>query len=209
MIKTPEFLLSVKSYSFYYWLAINLIIGLMLPGKSLACACCAEVGQWYERSSSIDNSELSEIQSLKFSPVAQLYLNAAGFDVVKGLSSNSEKYTVSLSKNQRIWNLKFKDELGKIGNLTFKIPTKATFFATDAASRSPRESNSEPILYKEVRMEGQVSGNGIFAKGIGNDTKFRLVLQGKGNECMNTADFATWNLQISGSRASYSFYGGF
>jgi hypothetical protein len=207
--KTPQLLLSVKNYSFYYWLAINLIIGLMLPGKSLACACCAEVGQWYERSSSIDNLELSQIQSLKFSPVAQLYLTTPGFDVVKGLSSNSEKYTVSLSKNQRTWNLKFKDELGKIGNLTFKIPTKAIFFATDAATRTSIESNGEPILYKEVRMEGRVSGNGIFAKGMGSDTKFRLVLQGKGNECMNTEDFATWNLQIFGSRASMSFYGGF
>ena len=181
----------------------------MVPAKSLACACCSEVGQWYERSSSIDNLELSQIQSLKFSPVAQLYLNAAGFDAVKGLSSNSEKYTVSLSKNQRTWNLKFKDELGKIGNLTFKIPTTAIFFATDAATRTQGERKSESILYKEVRMEGQVAGNGIFALGMGNDTKFRLIIQGKGNECMNAEDFATWNLQIFGSRASISFYGGF
>ncbi|MGB3206765.1 MAG: hypothetical protein WBB28_17405 [Crinalium sp.] len=209
MRKNPQFFFAVTNYSFYYWLTINLIMGLMLPGKSLACACCAEVGQWYERSSSINNYELSQIQSLKFSPEAQLYLTVPGFDVIKGLSSNSQKYTVSQSKNQRLWNLKFKDELGKTGNLTFKIPTKATFFATDAATRSPRDSNNEPILYKEMRMEGQVSGNGIFAKGMGNDTKFRLVVQGKGNQCLNTEDFATWNLQIFGSRASYSFYGKF
>jgi hypothetical protein len=38
-------------------------------------------------------------------------------------------------------------------------------------------------------------------------TRFHLVLQGTSNACIDSAGFHNWNLQVSGPRADYSFYG--
>jgi hypothetical protein len=64
-------------------------------------------------------------------------------------------------------------------------------------------------LYKEVRLTGKLAGNGIFASGINNDSRYKLILQGRGNGCLNPDDFQHWILQISGPQSSYSFYGSF
>ncbi|MFL6337332.1 MAG: hypothetical protein ACJ754_28870 [Pyrinomonadaceae bacterium] len=64
-----------------------------------------------------------------------------------------------------------------------------------------------PLLYKEWRFEGQVSGTGLFKAGTAGPTKYLLVLQGRGNGCQNAEDFKYWRLQINGRRAAYSFYG--
>ncbi|EDX70609.1 hypothetical protein MC7420_5984 [Coleofasciculus chthonoplastes PCC 7420] len=41
-------------------------------------------------------------------------------------------------------------------------------------------------VYKEYRAEGKLSGNGIFAPGITDNTRFKLILQSTGNRCMST-----------------------
>ncbi|BAZ11200.1 hypothetical protein NIES4071_30260 [Calothrix sp. NIES-4071] len=101
----------------------------------------------------------------------------------------------------------FKDEKGKTGTLSLTIPANLVSFKTDLYEN--RGSSNQVILYKELRLEGKVAGNGIFAKGITPDTKFRLVLQGRGGNCMSAEDFKTWNLQVFGSRANFSFYSSF
>jgi hypothetical protein len=95
---------------------------------------------------------------------------------------------------------------GEKGSLTFSIPKTATFYGVDP--QDGREgSGGGPILYKEIRMEGTVSGDGIFTKGIVPGTRYRLVLQGRGNNCMAKEEFKNWNLQVKGRRAEFSFYG--
>jgi hypothetical protein len=64
-----------------------------------------------------------------------------------------------------------------------------------------------PLLYKEWRFEGRVSGTGFFGAGIVAPTRYLLVLQGRGNGCQDAADFTHWRLQVSGRRAHYAFYG--
>jgi hypothetical protein len=64
-------------------------------------------------------------------------------------------------------------------------------------------------LYKEVRLTGKLAGNGIFASGINNDSRYKLILQGRGNHCLSSDDFKHWILEISGPQSSYSFYGSF
>lgn len=183
--------------------SIALAICLGLPAKAYACACCASAGQWYEMTRNIDGFEQEQIDGVKFANTAKVYLTAAGFETIKGLESDTDTYTLSLSKNKRIWNLKLTDKKGKTGNLSLTLPTKAVFFATDLYDRPTPDSR----LYKEVRLEGGITGNGIFAKGIARNTKYRLILQGRGNICLNTGDFKNWRLQVSGPQASYSLYG--
>ena len=64
-----------------------------------------------------------------------------------------------------------------------------------------------PLLYKEWRFEGRVTGTGLFRAGIVGPTKYLLVLQGRGNGCQDAGDFKHWRLQIKGRKAEYAFYG--
>ncbi|MFM6189253.1 MAG: hypothetical protein ACKPEN_04025 [Planktothrix sp.] len=180
-------------------------IFVMSPTKAYACACCGYAGEWYQRTENLDSSQVETLNQLKFSPSANLYLTAAGFDIIKGISSNSETYTLSHSKNKRSWNFRLVDGSGKTGNLSLTLPEKMIAFGTDFYDQPTPNSR----LYKELRMEGKVAGNGIFAAGMGSDSRFRLILQGRGNYCLNRTDFKHWNLQILGSGSSFSFYGFF
>jgi hypothetical protein len=179
-----------------------LVISLMFPAEVYACACCATRGEWSEISQKLQSYELGEINKLRFSTIANLFITNS--DKYIGLSSPSENYNLSVTKNQSRWNLQFKDKQGKTSTLTLNIPNNAVFFKTDL-----HDNGASPSLYKEIRLAGKVSGNGIFATGITSDTKFKLVLQGKGNNCLFAENFQTWNLKIVGSRANYSFYGKF
>ncbi|WP_242046583.1 hypothetical protein [Cylindrospermum sp. FACHB-282] len=190
----------------YYLIFTFLGMFLMFPAKVYACACCANVGTWSETSQKISDYEFNEINRLQFSPTAKV--NQTQRDENVGISSNSANYTFSVVKNQRRWNLQFKDEQGKTGILTLTIPRNAVSFKTDLYDNS-QGGGSGALLYQELRLEGKLSGNGIFTKGITPDTKFRLVLQGRGNNCTSAENFKTWNLQVFGSRADYSFRGSF
>jgi hypothetical protein len=64
-----------------------------------------------------------------------------------------------------------------------------------------------PLLYKEWRFEGQVSGTGLFRAGTTAPAKYFLVLQGRGNGCDNAEDFKHWLLRVNGTKAEYAFYG--
>jgi hypothetical protein len=77
-----------------------------------------------------------------------------------------------------------------------------------ADTRDGRKSDGGgPLLYKEWRSEGQVSGTGIFKASLVGPSKYFLVLQGRGNGCDDAADFTHWRLSISGPKARYAFYG--
>ncbi|HLO84679.1 MAG TPA: hypothetical protein VK203_06650 [Nostocaceae cyanobacterium] len=181
-----------------------LTMSLIFPAKVYACACCADAGTREERTDKLNSYDVQIINSLKFATSAKIRQTPRGENV--GVTSNSTNYNLTITKSQGRWNLNFKDAKGKTGTLTFTLPANGVYFKND--SRESRQGQPV-ILYKEIRLEGKVSGNGIFAKGITPDTKLRLVLQGKGNNCNSAEDFKTWNLQVLGSRANYSFYGNF
>ena len=178
---------------------------LINPANAHACACCATAGIWLEYTNSLENYDVEQLNQLQYSPTAKLVVGAAGFATIKGLASESETYTLSHSKNNRSWNFRFTDTKGKTGNLSFSLPPQKTEFGTDFYDKPVADSR----LYKEVRLTGKLAGNGIFASGITNDSRYKLILQGRGNGCLNPDDFQHWILQISGPQSSYSFYGSF
>jgi hypothetical protein len=192
---------------FFCGVVALLLAGLLLwPVRADACACCSEPGVWYERTDAMSSYELSEINRLRFGAVANTYLTEAGEDSTQGIRNPAEEYSVSLSKRARRWELKFRDKQGRTGTLAFNVPASRVEFAADI-NDGQQSSGGGPLLYKEWRLTGAASGTGIFQSGSTPQMKFRLVLQGRGNNCTDADMFDNWKLQIFGPRASYSFYG--
>jgi hypothetical protein len=186
----------------YFFMLSALTVSLIFPAKAYACACCADAGTREERTDKLNNYDAQIINSLKFATSAKIRQTPRGENV--GVGSNSANYTLGITKNKGRWNLNFKDTQGKTGTLTFTLPANATYFKNDNRDSRPGQP---VVLYKEIRLDGNVSGTGIFAKGIAPNTKYRLVLQGRGNNCNSVEEFKTWSLQVVGSRANYTFFG--
>lgn len=188
---------------------------VLLPALSVsssttnfACACCAEPGEWYERTAKLESFEIEELRGVEFDKTASTYLNAVGYEGLKGLPVEYESFNLtSLLKPNLALTLTFKAERGETGALTLFLPKVATSFGADL--HDAPEGSASPILYKEWRFEGIVSGSGFFKKGMARGTKFHLVFQGRGNNCLSSSDFKNWRLDINGPRASYAFYGSF
>lgn len=173
------------------------------------CACCAEPGTWFQETAKSDPEVLAIVGQLshKLDKTALLYLTAAGLEEVKGISRASETYTLRrIPPYTRDWRLEFTDQQGNRGTLTFTIPNTAVFFGTDPRDGQQRGAGG-PLLYKEWRFEGPVSGTGIFKGGTTARTKFRFILQGRGNMCPAAEDFKSWVLQVEGQQANFAFSG--
>lgn len=186
--------------------SIPLVLMLVLAPSAQACACCAEPGTWFERSGPMAGFEYAELQRVRFSPVAKLYLTAGGIDTIKGIQNASGRYTLTQSRVGRRWQLMFRDARGNSGMVVFSIPRSAVTHGVDL--RDGRQSGGGgPLLHKEYRLAGVVSGTGIFARGMAGQPRFRLILQGRGNVCLAAGDFKHWRLEVTGPRADYAFYG--
>jgi hypothetical protein len=154
----------------------------------------------------MESFEIDELRRVEFDKTASIYLEAAGFEDLKGLSLEYESYKLSsLLKPSLALTMTFKGERGETGSLVLSLPKVATIFGADM--HDAPEGSAEPILYKEWRFKGLANGSGFFKKGMTPVTKFQLILQGRGNNCLSSADFNHWRLDITGPRASYAFYG--
>ena len=193
----------------YCAIALVLLALLFWPeARAVACACCSETGTWFERTDRLSDYQRAEINRLRFDTTAKTFLTEAGEDAIKGISNVADDYALSLSKGRRSWELKFRDKQGRTGTLTLTVPATIVEFGADLHD-DQKSSGGGPLLYKELRLTGSVSGAGLFMKGSTPQTKFRLILQGRGNSCLSAEDFKSWTLQVFGPRASYSFYGSF
>ena len=194
----------------------NLIYGILLvtfailtylfapqPQPASACACCVDAGTWDQYSQDVGDYELKTFNELQFASQAELYMTPAELSIIEGLGEPSPPYTISRSINGRNWNFQFTDDQGRTGNLSFSYPPTVTHFRSSLGSQLER-----PVtVYKEYRAEGKLSGNGIFAPGITDNTRFKLILQSTGNRCMSSEQFDSWRLNVSGPEAEYAFYG--
>lgn len=183
------------------------------PSTPPYCACCAAGGVWSLRTDKIEDYEMTELNGLALDGVANFYSTEGWPDDVSGVSAPeddlSHELVVSIVREQRNWKLFFKTSRGEKGALILTLPARASFFNADI-TQGPRPERKLTVgLYKEIRLEGQVRGTGIFAKGIAAKTRFQLVLQGGGNWCLSARDFYRWNLRVSGPRAQYAIYGFF
>lgn len=183
-----------------------LALALLSAGRAWACACCSSEGDYYVSSGRPSEYELGIARQIRFGPKANLYLTEADDEATaKGIAHRAESYALGGSFAGGVWRLTFRDG-GKTGTLSLPLPARMTSYAADIHDGSTSPGGG-PLLYKEWRFEGRVSGTGIFGAGIVAPTKYLLVLQGRGNGCQDANDFTHWRLRISGRKADYAFYG--
>lgn len=192
--------------------AFAFLLLLSLSDSALACACCAERGFRSTVVGSLDDYQLGLLKDMKMADNANLYIDEAGFESIRGLSELDKEYNEgSLEKIDLIssylnntWKVTIKTPAGKTGTLTLPRPAKVTVFKVDQFEKT----EGDAVLYKEFVFSGLVgSGTGAFKSGIVKPTKFNLIFMGKGNMCDNAEDFTNWRLEINGAKARYAFYG--
>ena len=183
-----------------------LAVLLWLPARAWACACFSNEGDYYVSSGRPSEYELSIVRQIRFGQTARLYTTEADLEeTARGLAQPAEKYALGGSLVGGVWKLTFR-EGNQAGTLSLPLPARMTSYTADIHDGQTSPGGG-PLLYKEWRFEGQVSGTGIFRAGIVGPTKYLLVLQGRGNGCQEAGDFKHWRLQISGRKAVYAFYG--
>lgn len=185
---------------------------LSLSGSALACACCAERGHRSVMVDGLDDYQLGLLKDMKMADTANLYIDEAGFETIRGLSELDKEYNdgglekidLVSSYLNNTWKITIKTPAGKTGTLTLPRPAKVTVFKVDQFEKT----EGDPILYKEFVFSGIVgTGTGAFKAGIVRPTRFTLVFMGKGNMCDNAEDFTNWRLDINGAKARYAFFG--
>ena len=144
-------------------------------------------------------------------------MTEAGFDTIKGLSAiekdffesgdNSEgDFDLANAFANRVWTFTFKTSMGKTGTLRLPMPAQVTTFRADIHDGS--DQGLGPLLYKEFRFKGTVAvGSGFLSNSVAGPTTYLLVFQGRGLACDDVSDFRAWNLEVTGKKASYQFYG--
>jgi hypothetical protein len=183
------------------------------------CACCAEPGTYGIWSGKPRDYQVEILKDIKFDNKAFLFMNAAGFDGVKGLSIIEKEFEddswiaspggldLITAFAGRMWTFTIKSPKGKIGTLKLPMPSQMLEFKVDIHD-GQESGGGGPLLYKEFRFKGTVSaGSGFLAGSIARPTSYFLVFQGRGNECDSADDFNNWNLEITGKKARYQFYG--
>jgi hypothetical protein len=183
-----------------------LAVVLLSAGRAWACACCSNEGDYYVSSGRPSEYEMSIVRQIRFGPKASLYLTEADAEeTAKGIAHRAESYALGGSLVGGVWKLSFRDG-SKTGTLSLPLPARMTSYTADIHDGQTSPGGG-PLLYKEWRFEGRVSGTGIFGAGIVAPTKYLLVLQGRGNGCQDANDFTHWRLRVSGRKAEYAFYG--
>lgn len=178
----------------------------LVTSRVSACACCSDEGEYRIGFRKPSDYQLSQLQEIRFGKTAHLIETQANVaEAIKSPSHQAESYSVTVSYTGNFWSLTFRD--GKeSGTLRLPLPAKMLSYAVDTHD-GQKSAGGGPMLYKEWRFEGQVSGTGIFKQGTIAPTKYFLVFQGRGNRCEDAGSFTHWRLEITGRKARYAFYG--
>jgi hypothetical protein len=179
------------------------VIAFMSPSV-FACACCAERGSYFLHDSKMDDYLLGELKTIGLSS-AVLYTDAGYPETIAGIQPLGESFSIKGMLSGSAWAFEITDDKSRKSVLTLWRPAKAEQFMVD---QTPLDESTTVILYKELRFKYRVqSATGFLKNGIDSDTEYKLVLQGKGNGCMNARDYSSYNLKIKGKNADYSFFG--
>jgi hypothetical protein len=167
-----------------------------------ACACCSDPGSYSLRTDKMNEYEFSQLEGVEFAK-AELFVTDASDEDPKGITGVADTCTVQAKLERKQWVLTFRTEEGKTGTLKLSVPTKLTDFAADIHD-GQKSAGGGPLLYKEWRVEGTVTGTGFFHTA---KASYHLVFQGRGNNCDNGSDFTHWRLAVKGKNIDYCYYG--
>jgi hypothetical protein len=185
--------------------ALFAVAALAYGPAAHACACCAEPGQRVETSTKLEPYEKGELQKVRFTNKARLYMTDAGAAGIQGVTDPTDTYELTQSLVGERWTFSFKDTKGRTGSLTFTLPAKIESFFGDPQDGKP---DTEPVLYKEWRLTAPVTAAGVFAPASATGAPtIRLVLQGRGNSCTSAGQFTRYSLIVSGPSARFTLFG--
>jgi len=195
-----------KRRSYFALAVVSLLV--LTPVSTLACACCADRGYYFSGPRDFEEYSFGEFQRMRFAKTASLYLTEAGLEEdANGIEQPKQNYSLIGSLTNRVLKLSFRAG-GNTGVLELPLPAKIWNHAADIHD-GKLSAGGGPLLYKEWRLEGDVSGTGIFKAGTSSPAKYTLVLQGRGNSCDNAEDFSNWRVEVRGEKARYAFHGRF
>ena len=193
-------------------LAIAALVALAAPGEGLACACCTNPGQRYVDVETLDPGRLEEIESLRFGKEARLFVGEAGVEAIKGIQNPAERYELRVYWNKTHaavgktdLNFTLTNPGGWSGTLSLRLPQTISIFEVDP--RDSPDQGTGPVLYKEWKLIGEVTGTGAFSGTNSPKQVLTLILQGRGNSCTSAADFTHWTLVTEGTKGVYSLFG--
>jgi hypothetical protein len=164
------------------------IAALVWAGEALACACCGEPGTWYEDTSPLGSIEREAFAHLRFTTARP----------VPGPEEVIQPLPIKATLTRTAWRW----QLGSKATLTFHLPRVARTLVADIHD-GKTAGGGGPLLYRELRLQGTLTATGAL-----HGTRYRLVLQGRGNNCLNAGDLRAWHLDVTGG-ARYSLYGTF
>jgi hypothetical protein len=196
-----------------------LIFGFALQVGATVCACCAEPGTYSIWTGKPADFQIEILKEMRFGEKALLFMTEAGFDSIKGLSTIEKEFDdgswvaspggldLVNTFTGRMWTFTIKSPKGKTGAIKLPMPSRMLVFKVDIHD-GETSGGGGPLLYKEFRFKGTVSsGTGFLAGSIVRPTSYLLVFQGRGNGCDNAEDFSNWNLEVTGKKARYRFFG--
>jgi hypothetical protein len=94
----------------------------LVPLNAFACACCAEKGFYSIWTGKPDGYNLEVLENIKFAERAALFLDAAGYDDIKGLATISS----AASEGNDLSKFDLVDSfLAKTGNLILRVLTES------------------------------------------------------------------------------------
>ena len=187
-------------------LVFSALLLLLAPIAVFACACCSNEGEYFKSTTRIRDYQLELIKQMRFGNQAYLFITERDLEEgARGIADPKLEYALSDSLAGKIWRLLFKDN-SRSGTLSLTLPLQMESFSVDLQN-GEKSDGGGPLLYKEWRLKGLVTGTGFFKNGIIGPTRYDLIFQGRGNGCDNAEDFKSWRLEITGKKAQYAFYG--
>jgi len=191
-----------------YLAQISLIICmlLILHGTAYSSAMSAHTGQWYGEEVVLSDSfghgqEIKqELDRINYADTA----NSGGDFGPYGSFSWSYKLNISRNRKSAIWH--FADIAGETGILYLTPRGPVEEFRTDIHDGIIWGAGG-PALYKEIRIFGSASGEGVFSIINDTDATFGLILKGRGNNQICAEDFLNWHLYIETPTVYFYFYG--
>jgi hypothetical protein len=182
-------------------LALAALVVLAAPGEALACACCTNPGQRYVDVETLDPGRLEEIESLRFGTEARLYVGEAGVEAIKGIQDPAERYDLAVNwdKTHPVKtdiSFTLSNPGGRSGTLSLRLPQTISIFEVDP--RDSPDQGTGPVLYKEWKLIGEVTGTGAFSGTNSPKQVLTLILQGRGNSCTRRRQFHTLDLGDGG-----------
>lgn len=195
----------------FFRVAAILVVLVFAPVNSArACACCPEVGYRYEGVNEIDTAGRAMLQQIRFTSRAEL--NGSADDTLGLIERSSDGpeefpvYVLAISVEPGLLKFKLSREGQERGEISFPLPAVMTRFAVDPRDPADAENPRGPTLYREWRLTGDATLTGMVAKGT-HTAQIQLILQGRGNYCVDAQDFTHWSLVVEGKAIQFTLIG--